>query len=180
MGFRRWRAQSSGQSLTSEIHRQALELYSDRSGEAELTVAQPTIGVPGGDVGRVFDVPSYSYSGRLNGLALLISRIVRPVWSKTLLNSSVQKGGQTLVTPNAAVEDFVRAKLRLAALRATLARLAEVRDLSRLPVGSRAPDAAKGEQQLLVDVARLLTETIEAIEFIEILHELNFVEACKQ
>jgi hypothetical protein len=95
------------------------------------------------------------------------------------LSPSVEKG-QSVINPGPPLADFVAVKLRLAALRATLARLAEVRDPSRFPAGARAPDAAKGEQQLIHDVTRLLSETIEAIEFIEILHELNFTDACKQ
>lgn len=159
-----------------DAQRQALELYSDRSGEPELRIMQPTLASSSADVGRPLEVPSYSHSGRLNGLVLLISRLVRSLWTKPILNVAVDKG-QSIASAGAQLEDYVRVKLRLAALRSTIFRLAEIRDPARFAVGVRISDAVKGEQQLFQDITRLLSETIEAIEFIEILHELNIIDS---
>ncbi|KAI9029383.1 Nup133 N terminal like-domain-containing protein [Hyaloraphidium curvatum] len=164
-----------------DLQRPAMELYYDRSGEAELTLVQPVgVGLQAADVGRPIDTPRFAYSGRLNGLALLVSRITRPVWTSPILRRAADAKGQSVVTPGVPLKDLVQVKLRLATLRNVLSRYMNVRDPNRVPGGVKSPDAAKSEQQLVFDVMHLLSETIQAVEFIEILHELNLPDAFNQ
>jgi nuclear pore complex protein Nup155 len=165
---------SSQTNLTSSpVLRNALYVYLERGGEPVADVSSAMYTSTADELGRALTTPSIRYSGKLNGLALLFGRIVRPLWKLRLVRPP---GLGSKYEANISLEILQSVKRPLAALDSLRAYMPAEMAVAPTEVVS-SNQAVQSERQLMYDLWQLIGQTLEAVEFLDVmLREFNFVD----
>ncbi|KAK9759808.1 hypothetical protein K7432_016807 [Basidiobolus ranarum] len=149
----------------------AQKVFFEYGGKPILVDYQSNI-VSSNDVGRPLFTPEPIYSGRHDGLALFLARLVNPIWKKPFI---VKVGNEYDTAVSVSVLSSIQQNL--ASLREFLEANPHFTSrpdssqfmFSDLQTGRREAEAWQMEQQSLYTMQELLTQCFEAISFISLL-----------
>jgi len=137
----------------------------------------------GGTLGLSVSIPEFNYSGRHNGLALYLGRLLKPIWKEKISKRLNHKdGGKVLdstINPDSLIyvknnleslDDFLNQNKYFTAIPTPETDLARYNQAAR----NRAEeDAQRAEQQSLYNIHCLLQQSIESIQFVLLLIDHN-------
>ncbi|KAI9136594.1 Non-repetitive/WGA-negative nucleoporin C-terminal-domain-containing protein [Paraphysoderma sedebokerense] len=131
------------------------------------------------DIARPVNPPEIHFSGKHNGLALYIGRLVRPIWrEKLVLRGAARAGTKLNVTDITlmAVQQTLQELRKFIDSNPQLVSSSSEIDFARVPVAREEIEALQAERASLYGVSQLLTQTIEAISFVLLMIDYRLPE----
>ncbi|KAJ1332254.1 hypothetical protein BSLG_008913 [Batrachochytrium salamandrivorans] len=148
----------------------ATRLFFEFGGKPTLAQSQP-LQSGGGPLGVPVSTFEVRNSAKHNGLALYLTRALRPIWKTELIKKTISSDGSEKWDATQSIQDLISVQMNLKSLDSFLnqyPRFTAPPTPDTRPAGVD-PEAWKNEQESLANMHELIRQSIETISFVSLL-----------